>query len=57
MAPILSSPPQEVDVCGLAQVSGEGGQIGNANTVKNPMPVVLRAGSFVGMETQIHLQG
>ena len=30
----VSSPPQEVDVCGLAQVSGESNQVGKANTVR-----------------------
>lgn len=35
MVHLVSSPPQKVDVCGLAQVSGEGGQVGKANTVKN----------------------
>lgn len=51
----VSSPPQKVDVCGLAQVSGEGGQVGKANTIKNLMHGMLHAGSFVGLETQSHL--
>lgn len=55
LAQILSSPPQEVDVCGLAQVSGEGGQVGKANTAENLKHVMLRAGSSVGPETRIHL--
>lgn len=54
---MVSSPPQEVDVCGLAQVNGEGGQVGKANTAKNLRHAMLRAGSFVGLETQSHLKG
>lgn len=51
----VSSPPQKVDVCGLAQVSGEGGQVGKANTVKNLKHAMLHAGSFVGLQTRSHL--
>lgn len=53
----VSSPPQEVDVCGLAQVSGEGGQVRKPNTGENLKHATLQAGSFVGLETQIHLDG
>lgn len=41
MAQIPGSPPQEVDVCGLAQVSGKGGQVGKANTANNVKHVTV----------------
>lgn len=55
---MMISPPQEVNVCGLAQVSGRGrGQVGKANTQNSLRLAILEAQPFVQLVTRIHLEG
>lgn len=48
------SPPQEVDVCGLAQVKGVGEEVGKVSTGKGKG---LQGESFVELLTRIYLEG